>query len=148
METAFLDDLRKRLRKTEAAKAEVIDTAKNDARLKEIDWEKKQVKNRRDAKRISVIAAMDMIEALEKEEARLVKETRQLQAAKAKTATDTDEEILRKWEDYTTSEKRARLRRSIRAVLIHQVGRGKRFDPAFIETLWTEGESSSANSSL
>ncbi|MCQ4046056.1 recombinase family protein [Streptantibioticus rubrisoli] len=140
VETAFLDDLRKRLKKAEAAKAEVIDTAKNDARLKEIDWEKKQVKNRRDAKRISVIAAMDMIESLEKEEARLVKETRQLQAAKAKTATDTDEEILRRWKDYTTSEKRARLRRSIRAVLIHQVGRGKRFDPAFIEILWTKGE--------
>ncbi|WP_425831403.1 recombinase family protein [Streptomyces fractus] len=45
-------------------------------------------------------------------------------------------EVLAEWDTYTVDMRRERLTRAIRAVLVHKVGRGKRFDPAAVEIIW------------
>ncbi|MEU1628700.1 recombinase family protein [Streptomyces sp. NPDC020096] len=135
VETAFLDEVRESL--GAVVKREDVDETKNDARIAEIDEEISDANQRRKNKRISAGAAMDIIEDLENERATLIKERRQLVAAKVKRRS-LEPNLIDDWPTYTISEKRARLRKSIRAVLVHKVGRGKRFDPAFIEIVWTK----------
>ncbi|MEU2608625.1 recombinase family protein [Streptomyces albus] len=116
---------------------ESTDETVNDRRLEEIQKELAEVNSRWKAKRIPAARALDMIEELEAERAELGRRRRKLLAQKAhEEAEIPDLEV--QWEDFTPNEKRKRLRNEIRAVIVHPVGRGKRFDPAAIEIVWQE----------
>ncbi|MGW2579867.1 hypothetical protein ACWCYZ_00775 [Streptomyces virginiae] len=90
---------------------------------------------RRRERRISAIRALDLIEELEKEQNDLRRERRKLQALKVQRE-DASPNLLKDWDGYSVSEKKQRLRQSIRAVMVHPAGRGKRFDPELIEIVW------------
>ncbi|MDI3419492.1 recombinase family protein [Streptomyces luteolus] len=114
-----------------------VDETKNDVRLAEISQEIEEVNGRRRAKRLSMSTALDVIEELEEERAKLARERTRLLASKVKPQ-NASEDVLKDWKGYTIPEKKHRLRQSIRAVLIHPAGRGKRFDPELIEVVWAD----------
>ncbi|MFJ4474867.1 recombinase family protein [Streptomyces xanthochromogenes] len=117
--------------------AEEVDVTRNDDRLGQISQEIDEVNDRRREKRLSMSQALDMIEELEEERDTLTRERRKLLALKVQRQ-DASPDLLKDWEGYSTSEKKERLRRSIRAVMVHPAGRGKRFDPALIEVVWAD----------
>ncbi|MFD9569706.1 recombinase family protein [Streptomyces sp. NPDC059982] len=129
----FLAEVRRSL--GVVTKAEEIDETKNDERLSEIETEIDEVNARRRERRISVGKALDLIEELEKEQNELRRERRKLQASKVQREAASPD-LLKDWEGYSVSEKKQRLRQSIRAVMVHPAGRGKRFDPELIEIVW------------
>ncbi|MFE7115871.1 recombinase family protein [Streptomyces sp. NPDC057654] len=131
----YLEEMRKSL--GTVIKAEEVDETKNDKRLSEISLELDSVSARRREKRISIDKALDMIEDLENERDKLTRERRKVLASKAQTR-EPIPDLLRDWKSYTIPEKKHRLRQSIRAVIIHPAGRGKRFDPDLIEIAWVK----------
>ena len=113
--------------------------ARDKKRLLAIAAEIDLTNERRREKRISVAAALDTIEDLEAERAQLKRKQRTLAARQAKEAAKTTgPDLLKEWKSLAISEKRARMQEEIRTVIIHPIGRGKRFDPDFIEIVWRE----------
>ncbi|GAA3471323.1 hypothetical protein GCM10018965_058760 [Nonomuraea roseola] len=49
-------------------------------------------------------------------------------------------EVVEEWETLPIERKRALVRESISAVVVHPVGRGRRFDPDSVEILWRQLE--------
>lgn len=137
VEEAFLLEVRRSLGM--AVKEEDVDETKHDVRLAEIDQEIEEVNTRRRAKRISMTTALDMIEELEGERDDLNRHRRQLVAAKVRRQ-NASPSLLEEWKGYTVSQKKVRLRESIRAVMVHPAGRGRKFDPSLIEVVWAEDE--------
>ncbi|MCX4586711.1 recombinase family protein [Streptomyces sp. NBC_01481] len=129
----YLDEVRRSLGVGNAP--EKIDETQNDERLAEIAQEMNEVNERRRAKRISMTQTLDLIEELEEERDKLTRERRKLLASRVQRQ-DASQDLLRDWSDYSIPEKKHWLRQSIRAVLIHPAGRGKRFDPELIEIVW------------
>ncbi len=123
----------------EKAAADDDQAARDEKRLVEIAAEIDLANERRREKRISVSSALDTIEDLEAERATLKRKQRKSAARQAQDAAkSTGLDLLKEWEDLTISEKRARMKEEIRTVIIHPIGRGKRFDPAYIEVVWRE----------
>ncbi|SNS49762.1 recombinase family protein [Actinacidiphila glaucinigra] len=118
-------------------KAAQLDESIHDSRLDEIADEIADVNERRRVKRISTSAALDMIEELEAERDALLSERGKIALQKRQQAL-LSPEALSDWENLTMSEKRARLKTSIRAVIVHPSGRGKRFDEDLIEIVWKD----------
>jgi DNA invertase Pin-like site-specific DNA recombinase len=119
---------------------ENVDDTIHDARLAELRQEIRDVMARRKPdhpKRISTTVAMDMVADLEKEIRDLTYKARALTAEKVQRQQATPS-LLKEWESYTTDMKRDRLQRDIRAVIVNQSQRGKRFDPSLIEIVWAE----------
>lgn len=135
VEEAFLLEVRRSLGMV--AKEEDIDETEHDIRLAEIHQEIEEINERRRAKRISMGTALDMIEDLEGERDELNRQRRQLAAAKVRRQSISPS-LPEKWKGYTIPEKKTLLRESIRAVMVHPAGRGKRFDPSLIEVVWIE----------
>lgn len=122
-----------------AAEHEDIDDTVYDARVRELEGEKKEVMARRrpdNPRRISTSVAMDLVAELEAEINDLRYKSRQLTARKARRMQDAPS-LIREWASYTIDMKRDRLRRDIRAVVVNRTRRGARFDPACIEIDWT-----------
>ncbi|WP_369364720.1 recombinase family protein [Streptomyces sp. CG4] len=117
--------------------AEEIDETIHDARLDEIAKEMDDVRQRRREKRISMGESLDAIEELEAERTELQAKRGKLALRKKKKKL-LSSDALADWNDLAMEEKRTRLLQSIRSVVIHPVGRGKRFDPEFIEIVWHE----------
>lgn len=134
VEAAFLLETRSGLGEN-VDKAEEIDETVHDARLEEISEEITAVNQRRRDKRISTSTALDMIEDLEKEREELTSKRGQL-ALQKREKTLLNPDALADWEELTMTEKRTRLKASVRAVIVHPAGRGKRFDPELIEIVW------------
>lgn len=134
METAFLLETRSGLGEG-IEKVKEIDETVHDARLEEISEEITDVNQRRRDKRVSTSTALDMIEDLEKEREQLTSKRGQLALEKRKKDL-LHPDALADWEELTMAEKRTRLKASVRAVIVHPVGRGKRFDPELIEIVW------------
>ncbi|MGW0736256.1 recombinase family protein [Streptomyces sp. NPDC002851] len=120
-----------------AHKAEEVDETQHDGRLAEIAQEIEEVNERRRAKRISMSTALDMIEELEEERTELTRARTNLMARKVKPQ-NASADVLKDWDSYSIPEKKHRLKQSIRAVLIHPAGRGKRFAPELIEVVWAD----------
>ncbi|MEU8625235.1 recombinase family protein [Streptomyces sp. NPDC048669] len=135
VEDAFLLEVRRSL--GVVAKKEDIDETKHDVRLAEILQEIEEVNERRRAKRISMGTALDVIEDLEGEREELYRHRRQLVATKVRRQSVTPS-LPEEWKSYTIPEKKTLLRASIRAVMVHPAGRGKRFDPSLIKVVWIE----------
>jgi site-specific DNA recombinase len=113
--------------------------ARDEKRLLGIAAEIDMANERRRAKRISVSAALDTIEDLEAERAALKRKQRKSAARQAQdSAKITGPDLLKEWKSLTISEKRARMKEEIRTVIIHPIGKGKRFNPEFIEVVWRE----------
>ncbi|MEW1687588.1 recombinase family protein [Streptomyces sp. NPDC091265] len=136
VEEAFLLEVRRSLGMV--AKDEDVDETTHDVRLVEIDHEIEEVSARRRAKRISIGAALDMIEELESEREELSRRRRQLVATKV-CRRNASPSLLEEWKGYTVPQKKVRLRESVRAVMVHPAGRGRKFDPSLIEVVWMEG---------
>ncbi|WP_301124789.1 recombinase family protein [Streptomyces cacaoi] len=114
-----------------------IDESQYDGRLGEIQVELNEINARWKAKRISSGRALDMIEELESERSSLSKKRRKLLAQKNRKKVEGEKDL--RWEDCTPGEKKKRLRKLIKAVIVHPVGRGRReFDPSAIEIVWQE----------
>ncbi|WP_421109081.1 recombinase family protein [Streptomyces sp. NEAU-S77] len=123
----------------EQAAADDDQAERDNKRLLEIAGEIDLANERRREKRISVASALDTIEDLEAERAQIKRKQRKEAARQAKEAAKTTgPDLLKEWKSLTISEKRARMKEEIRTVIIHPVGRGKRFDPDFIEVVWRE----------
>ncbi len=123
----------------EKAAGEDKQAARDDGRLVEIAAEIKLANERRREKRISMAAALDAVEDLEAERAEIKRRQRKSAARQVKESTkSTGPTLLKEWKDLTISQKRARMQEEIRAIVIHPIGRGKRFDPDFIEIVWRE----------
>lgn len=137
VEQTFLLEVRRTLGM--AAKEEDIDETKHDVRLAEIGQEIEEVNERRRVKRISMGTALDMIEELEGERDELNRQRRQLFALRVRRQ-NASPSLLEEWTGYTVSQKKSRLRESVRAVMVHPAGRGKKFDPSLIEVVWVEDE--------
>ncbi|MFI6120065.1 recombinase family protein [Streptomyces sp. NPDC051064] len=136
VEEAFLLEVRRSLG-TVAGQVEINET-KHDVRLARIDQEIAEVSERRRAKRISMSTALDLIEELEGERDELNRQRRQLVAAKVRRQ-NISPSLPEEWKGYSVSQRKIRLRESIRAVMVHPAGRGRRFDPSLIEVVWIEG---------
>ncbi|MFF8629645.1 recombinase family protein [Streptomyces werraensis] len=137
VESAFLLGTRQGLGEAVEKAAEDIDDTVFDARLAEIAEEMEDVRQRRKDKRISMGQSLDAIEELERERDDLLAQRGKL-ALQKKRKKLLSPDALAEWHDLTMDEKRARLTQSIRSVVIHPMGRGKRFDPEFIEIVWHE----------
>jgi DNA invertase Pin-like site-specific DNA recombinase len=137
VETAFLLGTREGLGEAVEKAAEDIDETIHDARLDEIAKELEDVKQRRKDKRISMTAALDAIEELEGERAELQTKRGKL-ALQKKQKKLLSPDALADWTNLSMPEKRTRLLQSVRSVIVHPVGRGKRWDPEFIEIVWHE----------
>ncbi|MFJ8699424.1 recombinase family protein [Streptomyces ardesiacus] len=137
VETAFLLGTRQGLGEAVEKAAEDIDETVHDARLSEIAAEMEDVRQRRQDKRISMGQSLDAIEELERERDELLGRRGKL-ALQKKRKKLLSPDALAEWTDLAMEEKRARLTQSIRSVIIHPMGRGKRFDPEFIEIVWHE----------
>ncbi|MFF1920692.1 recombinase family protein [Streptomyces sp. NPDC058221] len=135
VEEAFLLEVRRSL--GTGGKDEDFDDTKYNVRLAELDQEISEVNERRRAKRISMGAALDMIEELEGERDELNRQRRQLVAVKVhrQNASPT---LLEEWDGYAVAQKKTRLRESVRAVMVHPAGRGRKFDPSLIEVVWID----------
>ncbi|MFJ3974852.1 recombinase family protein [Streptomyces sp. NPDC090021] len=138
VETAFLLETRSTLGE-DVAKADEIDVTVHDKRLGEIAAELEDVNARRREKRITMSAALDMIEELEAEREQLTSKRGQLALQKRKRAILTPD-ALADWKGLTMAEKRTRLKAAVRAVIVHPAGRGKRFDPELIEIVWQKNQ--------
>ncbi|GAA0579145.1 recombinase family protein [Streptomyces crystallinus] len=136
VETAFLQETRMSLGQ-DVARDNEVDESVHDARLTSIAEEIAEVTARRKAGRLSMSASLDAIEELEKERSLLTAHRSKLALSKRRQNLLTTD-ALADWDELTMSEKRTRLRESIRAVVIHPAGRGKRFDPDLIEIVWAE----------
>jgi site-specific DNA recombinase len=135
VEALFLEATRRALGPVD--NAEVDDTI-YDAQIAALREEIKEVMARRKPghpKRISTVAAMDLVAGLEEEIADLTYKARALTAEKVKRQQDAPS-ILQEWESYTIDMKRDRLRRDISAVVINRTRRGARFDPSCVEVVW------------
>ncbi|KUL34769.1 hypothetical protein ADL12_20605 [Streptomyces regalis] len=137
VEEAFLTGTRQGLGEAVEKAAEEVDETIHDARLSEINDEIDQVNERRKARRISMSKALDLIEELEQERDQLKKKKGNLSQQKKKREL-LSPDALGEWPTLSMAEKRARLTQSIKSVIIHPMGRGKRFDPEFIEIVWRE----------
>ncbi|MDO0912098.1 recombinase family protein [Streptomyces sp. DT2A-34] len=137
VESAFLLGTRQGLGDAIEQAAEEIDEKVHDDRLSEIAAEMSDVKRRRSEKRISMGESLDAIEELERERDELLGKRGKL-ALQKKRKRLLSADALSDWTDLAMEEKRARLTQSIRSVIIHPIGRGKRFDPEFIEIVWHE----------
>ncbi|MEU0846034.1 recombinase family protein [Streptomyces sp. NPDC005962] len=133
---AYLEHMRRNIGAVEPVEAEVPED--HEPRLQEIAAEIDVTNERRREKRISITAALDIIEELEQEKAQLKRKQREAAAKIAQVSTNSTPDLLKEWENYTISERRALMQQEIRTVIIHPVGRGKRFDPRFIEIVWRE----------
>ncbi|MFJ8384708.1 recombinase family protein [Streptomyces sp. NPDC094438] len=136
VETAFLLETRRGLGQ-DVARKEEVDESVHDARLKEIAEEIADATARRKAGRLSMSASLDAIEELEEERSLLTAQRGKLALRKRRQKLLTVD-ALADWENLTMPEKRTRLKESIRAVVVHPAGRGKRFDPDLIEIVWAE----------
>lgn len=133
--SAFLEEVRRTL-EGKAAPVDEVDVTVHDERLAEIEKELEEVNQRRRYKRISTSMALDLIEELERERDQLQAERRKLQASKVTRKTEYPT-LLKEWELYTVGEKKERLKRDIKAVIIHPQGRGRQpFNPDLIEIEW------------
>ncbi|WP_371795412.1 recombinase family protein [Streptomyces sp. NBC_01718] len=144
VEETFLIEVRKTLgMTTETSRAAEVDETRHDNRLVEISREIEEVNVRRRAKHLSMSSALDLIEELEQERGDLIHKRRSLLAAKVarRHATHT---LIEEWESFSVTEKKARLKESIRAVIVHPAGRGARFDPALIEIIWKSDQDGQA----
>ena len=137
VEAAFLLGTRQGLGETIEKAADEIDETIHDERLNQIAAEMEDVRNRRKEKRISMSESLDAIEELEQERTELLGKRGDLTLQKKRKKL-LSPDALADWTDLTMAEKRARLTQSIRSVIINPVGRGKRFDPEFIEIVWHE----------
>lgn len=137
VESAFLLGTREGLGEAVEKAAEDIDETVHDRRLSEIARELEEVRQRRKDKRISMTESLDAIEELEQERDKLSSQRGKL-ALQKKRKKLLSPDALADWEGLSMEEKRARLTQSIRSVIIHPIGRGKRFDPEFIEIVWHE----------
>jgi DNA invertase Pin-like site-specific DNA recombinase len=137
VESAFLLGTREGLGDAVEKAAEEIDETIHDARLAEIAKEMDDVRERRKDKRISMGQSLDAIEELETERAELQTKRGKLTLQK-KQKKLLSPDALADWKNLSMPERRTRLLQSIRSVIIHPVGRGKRWDPAFIEIVWHE----------
>jgi DNA invertase Pin-like site-specific DNA recombinase len=137
VESAFLLGTREGLGQAVEKAAEEIDETIHDPRLAKIGEELADVKQRRHAGRISMGESLDAIEELERERDQLQSKRGKL-ALQKKQKKLLSPEALSDWDKLSMSEKRTRLLQSIRSVVIHPVGRGKRWDPEFIEIVWHE----------
>lgn len=133
VETAYLLETRRSL--GEAVQPAEIDITVHDQRLSEIAREIAETNARRKDRRISVSAALDLIEDLEAERDQLNIKIGKLTLQKSRNAL-VSPDALADWENLSMTEKRTRLKQSIRAVIVHPAGRGKRFDPDLIEIVW------------
>ncbi|MGW3336175.1 recombinase family protein [Streptomyces sp. NPDC001009] len=138
VETAFLVETRQTIGE-DVAKAESIDETVYDARLGEIAKEIADVTERRKAGRISMSASLDAIEELEQERDELTAKKGKLVVQKRNKAL-LSPDALAEWGELNMAEKRTRLKQSIRAVIVHPIGRGKRFDPDLIEIVWQSNQ--------
>ncbi|MEU5957589.1 recombinase family protein [Streptomyces sp. NPDC047525] len=137
VEEAFLKGTRTGLGDAVEKAASEIDETTHDARLAEIAKELEEVKQRRKDKRITTSAALDLIEELEQEKKKLSSRKSALSQEKKKSEL-LSPDALRDWPSLSMDEKRTRLTQTIKSVIIHPMGRGKSFDPAFIEIVWHE----------
>lgn len=137
VEEAFLLEVRRSLGMT--VKVEAADETRHDVRLAEIGLEIEEVNERRRSKRISMGTALDLIEELEGERDELYRQRRQLVAAKVRRQ-NVSPSLLEEWNEYSVSQKKMLLRDSVRAVMVHPAGRGRKFDPSLIEVVWVEDE--------
>ncbi|WLQ36009.1 hypothetical protein P8A18_22400 [Streptomyces castrisilvae] len=125
--------------RTSEDKEEAVDETTHDVRLTEIGVEIEEVNKRRRSKRISMGTALDLIEELEDERDELYRQHRQLVAAKVRRQ-NVSPSLLEEWNGYSVSQKKMLLRDSVRAVMVHSAGRGRKFDPSLIEVVWVEDE--------
>ena len=137
VESAFLLGTREGLGEAVMKAAEEIDETVHDGRLSEIATELDDVRQRRKDKRISMGESLDAIEELEQERDKLLGQKGKL-ALQKKRKKLLSPDALADWTKLSMEEKRARLTQSIRSVIIHPIGRGKRFDPEFVEIVWHE----------
>ncbi|MGW6597876.1 recombinase family protein [Streptomyces sp. NPDC055036] len=137
VEEAFLTGTRTGLGEEIEKAAGKVDETVNDARIEDISTELEEVKQRRIEKRITTSAALDLIEELEKERKKLRSERGVLVQEKKKGEL-LSPDALSDWPNLSMAEKRVRLTQTIKSVIIHPIGRGKSFDPEFIEIVWRE----------
>ncbi|MFG2675882.1 recombinase family protein [Streptomyces sp. NPDC048445] len=137
VEKVFLLEVRRSLGMV--AEEEDVDETKHHVRLAEIGQEIEEVNERRRAKRISMRTALDMIEELEAERDVLNRQRRKLFAVRVRRQ-NASSSLLEGWKECTISQKKTWLRESVRAVMVHPAGRGKKFDPSLIEVVWAEDE--------
>ncbi|GAA3965849.1 recombinase family protein [Actinomadura viridis] len=134
VESAFLDEVRRSL--DAAVNDDDVDETVHNKRLAEIEHEIEEVNQRRKSKRITIAQALDVIEDLEKERAELRSEHRRLMASKLQRKTEYPT-LLKHWDGYSIAEKKHRLKRDIRAVIVQAQGRGRLpFKPELIEIEW------------
>ncbi|MET8839723.1 recombinase family protein [Streptomyces rubiginosohelvolus] len=142
VESAFLLGTREGLGKEVTEAAAEIDETVHDGRLSEIASELDDVRQRRKDKRISMTQSLDAIEELEQERDELLGKQGKLRLQKKRKKL-LSPDALKGWASLSMEEKRARLTQSIRSVIIHPIGRGKKHDPEFVEIVWHEEEGDS-----
>lgn len=140
---AFLAATRAGLGEAVGKATDELDETIHDARLSAIVEEIEQVNERRRENRISMTKALDLIEELEKEQTGLKAKKGKITSQRKKLEL-LSPDALSDWENLSMAEKRTRLTQSIKSVIIHPIGRGKRFDPAFIEIVWREEDDAKA----
>ncbi|MFC7716630.1 hypothetical protein [Nonomuraea recticatena] len=110
-----------------------------EARLAEIDEEIATYMQARRNNEISPRSLIALLGPLEEERDVLMADRRRHSAQVVKRE-EMSVEVVEEWETLPIERKRALVRESISAVVVHPVGRGGRFDPDSVEISWRQLE--------